>query len=92
MCLFYVLARRIHGAIKSFLHSNSGRRERLSDLRKIEDAAQSCLVAFFAFQARMQELMRGWRSQGRNIDLQIDRYADGLFRNVRHEVGYVPQE
>ncbi|RDX49937.1 hypothetical protein OH76DRAFT_1482742 [Lentinus brumalis] len=85
MCLFYVLARRIHGAIKSFLHSNSSRRERLSDLRKIEDAAQSCLVAFFAFQARMQELMRGWRSQGRNIDLQIDRYADGLFRNVRHE-------
>ncbi|KAI0714009.1 hypothetical protein C8T65DRAFT_828950 [Cerioporus squamosus] len=85
MCLFYVLAQRIHDAIKSFLQPSSGSRDQLGELRKIEDTAQSCLVTFFAFQARMQELMRGWRSQGRNIDLQIDRYADGLFRNVRHE-------
>ncbi|RPD62225.1 hypothetical protein L226DRAFT_568968 [Lentinus tigrinus ALCF2SS1-7] len=86
MCLFYVLAQRLHDAIKSSLHAHLvGWHPHISDLRQIEDIAQSCLVAFFAFQARMQELMRGWRSQGRNIDLQIDRYADGLFRNVRHE-------
>ena len=91
MCLFYVLARRLHDAIESSLHCHrSGRHSHISELRQIEDTAQSCLVAFFAFQARMQELMRGWRSQGRNIDLQIDRYADGLFRNVRHEVRYPP--
>ncbi len=56
------------------------------ELYSIEQVATSCMVVYLAFEARMNTLMRGWRSQGRDIELQLGRYADGLFQNFHREV------
>ena len=44
------------------------------------------MIAFLAFESRMHELLRGWRSQGRDVELQLARYADGLFSNMERQV------
>ena len=60
--------------------------QQMSGTLNIEDVAESCMVSYLAFEDRIHELMRGWRSQGRDVDLQLARYADGLFRNIEREV------
>ncbi|KAI0751652.1 hypothetical protein C8Q80DRAFT_590719 [Daedaleopsis nitida] len=79
MALIYVLTTHLRDTVDHALGSGS-----LSyrDFMHVEDLAGSCLMAFLAFQRRMQELVRGWRAQGHDVGLQIDRYADGLFRNT----------
>ncbi|KAI0662840.1 hypothetical protein C8Q70DRAFT_474436 [Cubamyces menziesii] len=46
----------------------------------IEELATSCIVVFVAFEDRMRDLVRSWRFEGKEIGMQVDRYADGLFR------------
>ena len=53
---------------------------------EIEDLAISSMVAYLTFEKRMHDLMRGWRLQGRDIDQQLGRFADGLFQDIQREV------
>ncbi|KAI0829258.1 hypothetical protein BC628DRAFT_1116440 [Trametes gibbosa] len=56
-----------------------------SDLITIEELATSCIAVFVAFEDRMRDLVRGWRFEGKDIAMQVDRYADGLFRKCYRE-------
>ena len=78
MCTLYLLVTKLHGVIRHQTHD--------SRVHNIEELATSCMVVYLAFEARMHTLMRGWRSQGRDIELQLGRYADGLFYDFHREV------
>ena len=80
MCVFYVFVMHLHHLLQARL------RHQVTRIHDIEDLATSCMVVYLAFETRMHELMRGWRSQGRDIELQLGRYADGLFKNIHREV------
>lgn len=57
-----------------------------ADLIALEELATSCIAVFAAFEDRMHDLLRGWRFEGKDIHMQVDRYADGLFRKCYREV------
>lgn len=57
-----------------------------ADLIALEELATSCIAVFAAFEGRMHDLLRGWRFEGKDIHMQVDRYADGLFRKCYREV------
>ena len=67
---------------KSFLHGSACRVHPY----QIEDLAISSMVVYLTFEKRMHDLMRGWRLQGREIDQQLGRFADGLFQDIQREV------
>ncbi|KAI0773682.1 hypothetical protein C8Q74DRAFT_1368256 [Fomes fomentarius] len=73
MCALHILVDKLKH------HNNRG------EFYSIEQVATSCMVVYLAFEARMHTLMRGWRSQGHDIELQLGRYADGLFQNFHRE-------
>ncbi|KAI0687365.1 hypothetical protein C8Q76DRAFT_635502, partial [Earliella scabrosa] len=79
MSVFYVFVMHLHHLLQARL------RHQVTRIHDIEDLATSCMVVYLAFETRMHELMRGWRSQGRDIELQLGRYADGLFKNIHRE-------
>ncbi|TBU61210.1 hypothetical protein BD310DRAFT_920986 [Dichomitus squalens] len=74
MCILYLFVEHMLKEITE--HGN---------IHNVEDVAESCMVSYLAFEDRIHELMRGWRSQGRDVNLQLARYADGLFRNIERE-------
>ncbi|KAH9853377.1 hypothetical protein C2E23DRAFT_121211 [Lenzites betulinus] len=88
MPLLYILMKRLQKTVGNITKTKfiSG-----SDLIKIEELATSCIAVFVAFGDRMQDLVRGWRFQGKDINKQVDRYADGLFRKCYGET-YVYQQ
>ena len=83
MALLYRLIRRFQDVVDKVVSSN-----RVEDqhLIAIEELATSCIVVFVAFEDRMRDLVRCWRFEGKDIEMQIDRFADGLFRRCYREV------
>ncbi|KAI0637622.1 hypothetical protein C8Q77DRAFT_1153356 [Trametes polyzona] len=47
---------------------------------EIEEIAISCITIFVAYDHRLRDLSRGWRFEAKDIAMQVDRYADGLFK------------
>ena len=83
MGLSYLLLSRFYELVqKSFLHGSACRVHPF----QIEDLAISSMVVYLTFEKRMHDLMRGWRLQGREIDQQLGRFADGLFQDIQREV------
>ncbi|OBZ66555.1 hypothetical protein A0H81_13414 [Grifola frondosa] len=80
MCLLYVLMERLQTTISQLLDGIDND-EALVLQKTFEGLSSSFLATFYTFDDRMDDLVRCWRQQGKNIDLQIDRYADGLFVN-----------
>ncbi|CDO74209.1 hypothetical protein BN946_scf185043.g261 [Trametes cinnabarina] len=82
MPLLYVLVIRLQGIITDALQAGSINNR---SLVAIEELATSCIAIFVAFEDRMRDLIRGWRCEGKDIGMQVDRYADGLFRKLYRE-------
>ncbi|OBZ66552.1 hypothetical protein A0H81_13413 [Grifola frondosa] len=79
MCLLYVLMEQLHTTMSQLLDEIDDN-DALAQ-KTFEGLSSSFLATFYAFDERMHDLVRCWRQQGKDIDLQIDRYADGLFVN-----------
>ncbi|KAI0637621.1 hypothetical protein C8Q77DRAFT_1214685 [Trametes polyzona] len=82
MPLLYILMARLQETTSTFAIA---RHIQDSELIAVEELATSCIAVFVAFEDRMRDLVRGWRFEGKDIDMQVDRYADGLFRKCYHE-------
>ena len=85
MCIFHLLLIRLQHVLRDPI---SHRAIRPTALAEFEDLATSGMVVYLTFEKRMHDLMRGWRSQGHDIDLQLGRFADGLFQDIQREVCY----
>ncbi|KAI0329932.1 hypothetical protein GY45DRAFT_1371175 [Cubamyces sp. BRFM 1775] len=83
MALLYELVKRLCDTIDKVVASNEVADEHLI---VVEELATSCIVVFVAFEDRMRDLVRCWRFEGKDIEMQIDRFADGLFRRCYREV------
>ena len=83
MGLFYLLLSQLHCVLQDPVSDSAVRR---SDLSRIENLATSCMVVYMTLEKRMHNLMWGWHSQGCDIDLQLGRFANGLFSDIQHEV------
>ncbi|KAH9921548.1 uncharacterized protein BXZ73DRAFT_104430 [Epithele typhae] len=82
MSLFHLLVKNLHSTLQGLLqHQNL----RSDELATIEHQAISCMVVYLAFEKRIHDLMRNWRLQGRDIDLQLGRFADGVFQDVQRK-------
>ncbi|KAJ8502169.1 hypothetical protein ONZ51_g172 [Trametes cubensis] len=77
MALLYILAKRIHE-----LTSKVAAQQNISseDWCEIEAFATSCITVLVAFDNRLHDLSRGWHLEARDIGMQVDHYADGLFK------------
>ncbi|KAI0352776.1 hypothetical protein OH77DRAFT_1428198 [Trametes cingulata] len=82
MPLLYLLMVHLRETVSKMVHSSYVED---ADLIAMEELATSCIAVFVAFEDRMRELIRGWRSEGKDIDKQVDRYADGLFKKCYRE-------
>ncbi|OJT09714.1 hypothetical protein TRAPUB_13819 [Trametes pubescens] len=77
MPLLYVLTQRLCKLVKKL----SGQRHIHHDeVIEVEELATSYIAIFVAFDGRLRDLSRGWRFEAKNIPLQVDRYADGMFK------------
>ena len=83
MALLYILAKRIHE-----LTSKAATQQNISseDWCEIEAFATSCITVFVAFDNRLHDLSRGWHLEARDIGMQVDHYADGLFKKYYMKV------
>ncbi|KAH9887589.1 hypothetical protein C8Q73DRAFT_205090 [Cubamyces lactineus] len=77
MSLLYLLAKRIHELVSKVV---TQQRNTAEDLCEIEAVATSCIAVFVALDHRLHELTYGWRLEAKDVSMQVDRYADGLFK------------
>ncbi|KAI0676683.1 hypothetical protein C8Q78DRAFT_38191 [Trametes maxima] len=82
MALLYILVTQLQGVVSEIAVA---KRVHNKALVTIEELATSCIAVFVAFENRMRDLVRGWRFEGKDIGMQVDRYADGLFRKCYRE-------
>ncbi|KAI9063508.1 hypothetical protein FKP32DRAFT_724551 [Trametes sanguinea] len=82
MPLLYILVIRLQEIVAEILRAGSISNQNLVG---IEELATSCIAVFVAFEDRMRDLLRGWRCEGKDIGMQVDRYADGLFKKLYQE-------
>ncbi|KAI0366225.1 hypothetical protein BV20DRAFT_1002805 [Pilatotrama ljubarskyi] len=82
MPLLYVLVLHLRDTIKKIIDSEHIEN---ADFIAVEELATSCIAVFVAFNDRMGDLIRGWRSEGKDIDKQVDRYIDGMFKRCYRE-------
>ncbi|KAI0772554.1 hypothetical protein BD413DRAFT_670879 [Trametes elegans] len=90
MPLLYILMSRFHKIVAEVAHQKHIKDDKLI---AIEELATSSIAVCAAFEDRMSDLVRGWRFESKDIGVQIDRYADGLFRKCyleseRYEKAY----
>ena len=83
MPLIYVLIKLLNDLVAKVANQ---RHRSAEDMREIEALAMSCITVFVAFDDRLRELSRGWRLEAKDIGMQVDRYADGLFKKYYAEV------
>ncbi|KAI0662842.1 hypothetical protein C8Q70DRAFT_474569 [Cubamyces menziesii] len=84
MPLIYVLIKLLNDLVAKVANQ---RHRNAEDMREIEALAMSCITVFVAFDDRLRELSRGWRLEAKDIGMQVDRYADGLFKKYYAEPG-----
>ncbi|KAI8984923.1 hypothetical protein BD414DRAFT_547547, partial [Trametes punicea] len=77
--LLHVLVTRLQDTVVKI---TSSKRVQNESLITVEELATSCIAVFVAFEDRMRDLVRGWRCEGKDVSMQVDRYADGLFRKL----------
>ncbi|KAI0637623.1 hypothetical protein C8Q77DRAFT_1047262 [Trametes polyzona] len=82
MPLLYLLTKRVSELVKrallqGYIHNH--------DICGIEELAMSCMVIFVAFDNRLRDLSQGWRFEAKDIAVQVDRYADGLFKKYYNQ-------
>ncbi|KAL7282001.1 hypothetical protein ACG7TL_003468 [Trametes sanguinea] len=82
MPLLYILVIRLQEIVADILRAGSINNQNLVG---VEELATSCIAVFVAFEDRMRDLVRGWRCEGKDISMQVDRYADGLFKKLYQE-------
>ncbi|KAI0643615.1 hypothetical protein C8Q79DRAFT_1012193 [Trametes meyenii] len=77
MPLLYLLAKRLCDLLDRLLRQRSidG-----GDLIKVEELAGSFSIVFSTFDHRLNSLCRGWRFEAKDVGIQVNRYADGLFK------------
>lgn len=83
MSLLYLLAKRIHELVSKVV---TQQRNTAEDLCEIEAVATSCIAVFVALDHRLHELTYGWRLEAKDVGMQVDRYADGLFKKYYTKV------
>ena len=83
MSLFNLLLSQLYCVLQEPISDRAVRR---SDLSRIEKLATSCMVVYLTLEKRMHNLMWGWRWQGCDIELQLGRFANGLFYDIDREV------
>lgn len=88
MPLLYVLVKRLNELVTAMLNPQRCQHIHHEELIEIEEIATSCIAIFLAFDARLCDLSRGWRFEGKDVVLQVDRYADGLFKKYYDKVLY----
>ncbi|KAI0829260.1 hypothetical protein BC628DRAFT_1315303, partial [Trametes gibbosa] len=83
MPLLYILTKRLCKLVAKLL----GQRYVHDDeICEIEELATSCIAIFVAYDRRLRDLSRGWRFEAKDIAVQVDRYADGLFKKYYTKV------
>ncbi|KAI0329933.1 hypothetical protein GY45DRAFT_1371176 [Cubamyces sp. BRFM 1775] len=77
MPLIYILATSLTQLTTKVVNQ---RQRNAEDMCEIEALVMSCITLFVAFDGRLRDLSRGWRLEAKDIGMQVDRYADGLFK------------
>ncbi|KAI0676684.1 hypothetical protein C8Q78DRAFT_38276 [Trametes maxima] len=82
MPLLYLLTKRLHDSLKGLIRL---KKIHPDELTKLEELAESFSVVFSAFDHRLYDLCRGWRFEAKDVGMQVNRYADGLFKKYYSE-------